>query len=91
MTYRESDAFRASHAKTVRKRYWRDPEKERQRRRDYRKRKARERERAVFLLSRGKRQDPARGTGPQPDFPHHGGNVGGSLDTFERRGHGRKP
>jgi hypothetical protein len=31
MTYRESDAFRASRAKTVRKRYWRDPEKARQR------------------------------------------------------------
>jgi hypothetical protein len=31
MTYRESDAFRASRAKTVRKRYWRDPEKTRQR------------------------------------------------------------
>jgi hypothetical protein len=42
MTYRESDAFRASRAKTVRKRYWRDPEKARQRLRDYRKRKARE-------------------------------------------------
>jgi hypothetical protein len=41
--YRESDAFRASRAKTARKRYWRDPEKARQRVRDYHKRKARER------------------------------------------------
>jgi hypothetical protein len=48
-------------------------------------------ERAVLLLSRGKRQDPARATGAQPDFPHDAGNVGGSLDTLERRGHGRKP
>ena len=47
--------------------------------------------RAVFLLSRGKRQDPARGTGAQPDFLHDAGNVGSSLDTLERRGHGRKP
>jgi hypothetical protein len=44
MTYRESDAFRASRAKTARKRYWRDPEKARQRLRDYHKRKARQRE-----------------------------------------------
>ena len=44
-----------------------------------------------FLLSPGKRQDPARGTGAQPDFLHDAGNVGGSLDTLERRGHGRKP
>jgi hypothetical protein len=48
MTYRESDAFRASRAKTVRKRYWRDPEKARQRLRDYRKRKAREGECAAM-------------------------------------------
>jgi hypothetical protein len=38
MTYRESDAFRASRAKTARKRYWRNPERERQRSRDYRRR-----------------------------------------------------
>jgi hypothetical protein len=31
MSYRESAAFRASRAKTARKRYWRDPEKARQR------------------------------------------------------------
>lgn len=36
MSYRESQAFRASRAKTARKRYWRNPEKERQRCRDYR-------------------------------------------------------
>jgi hypothetical protein len=36
MTYRESEAFRASRAKTARKRYWRDPKKARQRSRDYR-------------------------------------------------------
>jgi hypothetical protein len=47
MTYRESDAFRASRAKTARKRYWRDPEKARQRGR-----KAREREAARDLLER---------------------------------------
>jgi hypothetical protein len=47
MTYRESDAFRASRAKTVRKRYWRHPEKARQR-----VRKAREREAARDLLER---------------------------------------
>jgi hypothetical protein len=46
MSYRESAAFRASRAKTARKRYWRDPEKARQRARDYRKRKARKREHA---------------------------------------------
>lgn len=39
MDYRESAAFRASRAKTARKRYWRDPEKGRQRIRDYRERK----------------------------------------------------
>jgi hypothetical protein len=39
MSYRESAAFRASRAKTARKRYWRDPEKGRQRCRDYRERK----------------------------------------------------
>jgi hypothetical protein len=39
MSYRESAAFRASRAKTARKRYWRDPEKGRERCRDYRKRK----------------------------------------------------
>jgi hypothetical protein len=32
--YRESAAFRASRAKTVRKRYWRDPERARQRLRE---------------------------------------------------------
>jgi hypothetical protein len=52
MTYRESDAFRASRAKTARKRYWRDPEKARQRFRDYRKRKASYREHARTRCNR---------------------------------------
>jgi hypothetical protein len=37
--YRESDAFRASRARTAKKRYWRDPEKVRQQRRETRRRK----------------------------------------------------
>jgi hypothetical protein len=38
-TYYGSDKFKASRARTARRRYWRDPEKARQRLRDYRARK----------------------------------------------------
>jgi hypothetical protein len=35
-TYRDSAKFKASRARTAKRRYWRDPEKARQRNRDYR-------------------------------------------------------
>jgi hypothetical protein len=38
-TYYGSAKFKASRARSAKRRYWRDPEKERQRERDYRKRK----------------------------------------------------
>jgi hypothetical protein len=40
-TYYGSAKFKASRARTARRRYWRDPEKARQRVRDYRARKRR--------------------------------------------------
>jgi hypothetical protein len=45
-TYYGSAKFKASRARTAKRRYWRDPEKERQRSRNYRARKRQDRERA---------------------------------------------
>jgi len=42
-SYYDSAKFKASRARTAKRRYWRDPEKARQRLRDYRARKQRER------------------------------------------------
>ena len=42
---------------------------------------------AIFLLSRSQRQHPGGRAGTATDLAHGGGNVAGSLDTLERRGH----
>ena len=42
---------------------------------------------AVFLLSRGQREHPGGGAGTAADLAHGGGDIAGSLDAFERRGH----
>jgi hypothetical protein len=51
-TYYGSAKFKASRARTAKRRYWRDPEKERRRKRDYRARKRQKRERARWRQPR---------------------------------------
>ena len=44
----------------------------------------------VFLLGRGKREDPGGRAGATSYLVHGGGDIAGALDAFEWRGHFRQ-
>ncbi len=46
--------------------------------------------RLILLVRRRERQHPGGRTGTAADLGHGGGDIAGSLDAFQRRGHGRK-
>ena len=55
-------------------------------------RRGHELEGTIFLRGRGQRQGPGGRAGAAADLAHGGGDIAGSIDTFERRGHiPRKP